>query len=102
MGTAVSVKTENMKIVAQTIATKVAKLEGVVTTLNSQLKQLDNCWEGGSKEAFRTAMLNDINEINKFIAEANDYKNSLSSMARAYESVENTNKAKLAARSYKK
>jgi len=98
----VKVQTKELRAAATTVGNKIKALEDVVTALNNQVKTLNSYWTGGAHDAFATAINNDISEINKFIAEAKDYKSDLTKIASAYESAESSNKSKLSARSYSK
>lgn len=102
MAVTVKVQTKELTNAANTIKTKVTALENVVTALNAQIKTLNSYWTGGAHDAFVTAINDDINEINKFIAEAKDYQKDLTTIASAYEAAENSNKSKLSSRSYSK
>lgn len=98
----VKVQTKELRSAASTVGTKITALENVVTALNNQIKTLNSYWTGGAHDAFVTAINSDINEINKFIAEAKDYKSDLTKIASEYETAESSNKSKLSARSYSK
>lgn len=100
MAVTVKVQTNELRNASGTVGNKITALENVVMALHNQVKTLNSYWTGGAHDEFEKAINDDIKEINKFIAEAKDYKNDLVKIATEYENTEKASQSTLSKRTY--
>ncbi len=101
MANQITVTTSTLKSKASSLQSSNRQLNAQITQLQNQESSLCNMWEGDAKTAFDKAFRNDIQQMQNFTKEIDQYVSKLNEIIKSYEQAESRNTQTANQRTYR-